>query len=75
MADCSCINPAEYGHSSHCPMDQMSELQVEITRLRDLLERINMCACYASEENIEAHAAALIEIGQLARSADNGEAK
>jgi hypothetical protein len=56
-------------------MDQMSELQVEITRLRDLLERINMCACYASEENIEAHAAALIEIGQLARSADNGEAK
>jgi hypothetical protein len=31
------------------------------------LERINMLACYASEEDTSAQAAALLEIGKLAR--------
>lgn len=32
-----------------------------------LLQQINMWACYASEENTDARAAALLEIGKLAR--------
>jgi len=32
-----------------------------------LLQQINMWACYASEENTEARATALLEIGKLAR--------
>jgi len=32
-----------------------------------LLERINMLACYASEEDTKAQPVALIEIGKLAR--------
>lgn len=39
----------------------------EIDRLKALLERINMAACYASEENTDARAEMLLLIGKLAR--------
>lgn len=39
----------------------------EISRLRARLDRINMLACYASEEDTGAQPAALLEIGKIAR--------
>jgi hypothetical protein len=27
MSACDCVNPKEYGHSSHCPFDQIESLQ------------------------------------------------
>lgn len=39
----------------------------EISRLRAQLDRINMLACYASEEDVDAQPAVLLEIGKLAR--------
>lgn len=42
-------------------------LYAEKKRLEALLERINLAACYASEENTDARAETLLLIGQLAR--------
>jgi len=46
--------------------DNLSPAETAIRAIR-CLERINMAACYASEENTEARAEALLLIGRLAR--------
>jgi hypothetical protein len=47
--------------------DIVKDVETEITTLNERLERINMLACYASEEDTSAQPAALLEIGKLAR--------
>jgi hypothetical protein len=45
------------------------KLTAERDELVATLEQINTLACYASEENIEAREAALLQIGEKARTA------
>lgn len=46
---------------------ELLDARNEIERLRKLLERINLTACYASEEDTDSRVETLLLIGQLAR--------
>lgn len=46
---------------------ELLDARNEIERLRKLLERINLAACYASEENTDSRVETLLLIGRLAR--------
>lgn len=46
---------------------ELAWLLTEYTRQALALERINMTACYASEEDTSAQPEALLQIGKLAR--------